>query len=101
MPLSILIISVARQPFCTSEINDGAAQMTKAQSQSLAQVHEILANGGRMTIAHIRDAAGWRHMPLWETEQLIDMGMIVRLSAQGCVDATYATVRQAKENGWK
>lgn len=77
--------------------------MTTTQRERIARVHEILAAHGRLRAVAIADLAGWGSTPTWELEQLVALGMVVKLRAApgGPVDATWSTVRQAKAAGWK
>lgn len=50
------------------------------------------AAGAPTTIAHVRDALNWRHMPVWETEQLVARGWLRRVAnvaGVDCVDGRY------------
>lgn len=44
------------------------------------------------TVAHIQDQLGWRFQPVWEVEQLLSKGLIVRVQntpGVHCVDGRY------------
>lgn len=74
---------------------------TKAQNERLARAHEILSAHGRLRAQSVADLAGWRHQPVWELDELCNRKLAVKLPAtDGICQATYATVRQAREQGW-
>lgn len=73
----------------------------RALAARLARTHEILSERGRLRAQDVGDLAGWRHIPVWECDELVTRGLVVKLGAtDGVCQATYATVRTAKANGW-
>lgn len=77
--------------------------MTTKQTpnERLARTHEILSAHGRLRAQTVGEIAGWAHQPGWELDTLVDRGMAVRLRAtDGICQATYATVRRARAEGW-
>lgn len=72
-----------------------------AMNARIADVYAALKAAPGSTAAHIQDALGWRHVPVWELEQLLAKRAIVKLQntpGVHCVDGRYEA-RPMKE--WK
>ncbi len=75
--------------------------MQRAANLRLARTLEILSADGRLRAQTIGERAGWRHVPVWECDELVARGLAVKLPAtDGVCQATYATRRLAKAEGW-
>jgi hypothetical protein len=75
--------------------------MSKAMNERLARAHEILSVNGRLRAQTVGDLAGWRHIPTCECDELVKLGLAVKLGAtDGVCQSTYATVRLAKAERW-
>lgn len=68
-----------------------------ALNARLADVHAAFRGASApMTIRHIQDALGWRFAPVWETEQLVARGWLVRVANEPgvhCVDGRYVVAK--------
>ena len=68
----------------------------------IADVHAAIRAARKPVPAtHVRDALGWRHLPVWEIEQLEARGAIRRVPnsvGSDCVDGRYESVPMAQ---WK
>lgn len=74
----------------------------RIQANRLATAHEILSANGRLRAQSVGDLAGWKHLPTWECDELVRRGMAVKLPAtDGVCQATYATTRRARDEGWQ
>lgn len=66
---------------------------TAAQNAKIADVFAVVRRAAEpLTIAQMRDALGWRHMPLFEVEQLVAKGALRRVAntpGVHCVDGRY------------
>lgn len=84
-------------------MSNAATRTSKTQRERLARAHEILSasDAGRLRAQAVGEAAGWRHCPVWECDELVARGLAVKLPAtDGVCQATYATTRRARAEGW-
>lgn len=84
-------------------MSNAATRTSQTQRERLARAHEILSASdvGRLRAQTLGEIAGWRHVPVWELDSLVERGLAVKLPAtEGVCQATYATTRRARAEGW-
>jgi len=67
-----------------------------AMNARIADVFAAIKAAPGSTAPHVQEALGWRHLPVWEIEQLQAQGRIRRLAnvpGVHCVDGRYEVAR--------